>query len=639
VPPVSGSLVGVGRARKIRLSAWAAGALLGLAAGCGRTPLLPSSSEDAGTLVLVGDLPELARVGEAYQGALAAVHASGACEWLAQGSVPPGLALLPDGASARLAGTPEQSGDFKLDIQVRDAAGREAERSLAVHVRPRAWLAVKVVKGDGSGETRLLDSDDPDAAFVVTVPPIVGSWAWSWAPAGDCFAFASGPSSRSQVYLVDLRGTSPAPAVPVGTPKAIDRIDFVLGGRALLYQTSSEMFMARLAAGAPGPAVELIAAPAGPGFMGSELSPNGDWLMVRGRLRSEAIELLAIDLDVEPPSAPVPIHPPLVSGGNVSAWSFSPDGRWAMYEADAEEDDRFELFAVDVHAHGFGAPVKLNLPLPPGGDVGSAVPGEELDWAWPVWSPDGKKVAFAADAKQDGELALYVAQVGKPPGVSKVNQPFAADRKLGDFAWADGTRLLYWSEPRSAGADQLMLVETAASPGAVRIVAAPAEGTIARVVPDPRGRGVLYANGQSFYWMDWYWQDWQGSTPRRLYGPIEWSWGLYQPRFSADGAGLLFTTDSGGGSPGTTGAELYWSPVGSGVADPVLVEGRQAGGIRCGTSADTCQQFWRNDGRKLAYLTADGNLHLLDAGDFPPSRARVIAPPPGGAITNFSWPP
>jgi Tol biopolymer transport system component len=628
----------VGRARQIRLAARAAGALLALAAGCGRTPLLPSASDGGGTLGLTGDLPELARVGEGYAGSLAAVQASGGCEWSAQGSMPPGLALLPDGAGAVLAGTPELSGDFQLDIRVRDAAGREAERSLTVHVRPRAWLAVQVGNGDGSGETRLLDSDHPDSAFVVTVPPIVGSWAWSWSPAGDAFAFASGPSSRGQVYLVDLRGLSPAPAVPVGTPQAIYRIEFAPGG--LLYRTSRRMFMARLAAGVPGPAVELVAAPAGQEFMGTLLSPHGDWLMVRGHLRSEAIELLAIDLDAEPPSAPVPIHPPLVSGGNVSAWSFSPDGRWAMYEADAEQDDRFELYAVDVHARAFGAPVKLNPPLPPGGNVGEAVPGEEFDWSWPMWAPDSKKVAFMADAEQDGEFALYVAQVGKPPRASKVSQAFAADRKLGDFAWADGARLLYWSVPRSAGAEQLMLVDTAASPAKVKTLAAPAEGSIPRVVADPRGRGILYANGLSFYWMDWYWQDWQGSAPRKLYGPIEWYWGLYEPRFSADGAGVLFTTDSGDGNPGTTGAELCWSEVrASGVADPVLVQGRGGGGVSCENYADTCRRFWRNDGRKLAYLTADGNLHLLDAGSLPPSRAQVLAPPPGGAISDFSWPP
>jgi len=59
---------------------------------------------------------------------------------------------------------------------------------------------------------------------------------------------------------------------------------------------------------------------------------------------------------------PVRINGPLVTGGDVSPTTsrFSPDGNRAVYRADQETDNVYELYSV---ASTGGTPVKLNGPL------------------------------------------------------------------------------------------------------------------------------------------------------------------------------------------------------------------------------------------------------------------------------------
>lgn len=64
------------------------------------------------------------------------------------------------------------------------------------------------------------------------------------------------------------------------------------------------------------------------------------------------------------------LNPPLPVGrveGDVYAAHYSADGSRAVYVADAREDEVYELFSVS--ASGGAAPVRLNEPLVPGGDV------------------------------------------------------------------------------------------------------------------------------------------------------------------------------------------------------------------------------------------------------------------------------
>jgi len=79
----------------------------------------------------------------------------------------------------------------------------------------------------------------------------------------------------------------------------------------------------------------------------------------------------------------VKLNAPLVAGGEVQEFALSPDGSWAVYIADQDTDDMFELYRVSVDG---GTPLKLNAPLIAAGDVASF-----------RISPDSSRVVYRAD--------------------------------------------------------------------------------------------------------------------------------------------------------------------------------------------------------------------------------------------------
>jgi Tol biopolymer transport system component len=121
------------------------------------------------------------------------------------------------------------------------------------------------------------------------------------------------------------------------------------------------------------------------------------------------IELYSVPLDGSEPA--VKLNAPLPQGGNVvqygvrgeSAIEISPDGRTVVYMADQRQDERFEIFAVDVEGHA--PPVVVNAPLATGRDVG----GLNLWSAAFRITPDGREVVYLADHDANDIIELYAA--------------------------------------------------------------------------------------------------------------------------------------------------------------------------------------------------------------------------------------
>lgn len=91
--------------------------------------------------------------------------------------------------------------------------------------------------------------------------------------------------------------------------------------------------------------------------------------------------------------APIKLNGPLVPGGDVTSFFVSPDGELVLYLADEDVNDQVELYARRFE---WNAPVKLNAPLVAGGDV----LGFEL-------GPSGNRVVYRADQEQDERFDLY----------------------------------------------------------------------------------------------------------------------------------------------------------------------------------------------------------------------------------------
>lgn len=145
---------------------------------------------------------------------------------------------------------------------------------------------------------------------------------------------------------------------------------------------------------------------------------------------------------------------PRVTTGDVSSFRPSPDGTWLVFRADAEQDERFELFALSAAG---GLAVKLNGVLVPEGDVAPDF-GYTVQPNYDV-SPDSTRVVYAADQDVDGRFELYSTPIDGGVAV-RLNAPFASEI-LATFAIApDSSRVVYrtsevaphlWSVPIDGG--------------------------------------------------------------------------------------------------------------------------------------------------------------------------------------------
>ena len=112
-----------------------------------------------------------------------------------------------------------------------------------------------------------------------------------------------------------------------------------------------------------------------------------------------AILLIILALTTaDPGSAKIAIIQNKLSGamqdsGSASHINYSPDGLMAVFIADRETDQKFELYSASVLG---GAPVKLNGPLVYGGIVEDA-----------LISPDSQRVVYLADQELNDQFELY----------------------------------------------------------------------------------------------------------------------------------------------------------------------------------------------------------------------------------------
>src|SRR6185503_705324 len=114
--------------------------------------------------------------------------------------------------------------------------------------------------------------------------------------------------------------------------------------------------------------------------------------------------------------APVKVSGALIAAGDVrTSLATSPDGRWVVYLADAEVDDRVELYSAPTD--GSAPPRKLNGPLVLGGDVQENVGFRII--------PDGAWVVYRADQEFDRQVELYGVPIDASLPARKLNAPLA----------------------------------------------------------------------------------------------------------------------------------------------------------------------------------------------------------------------
>jgi Tol biopolymer transport system component len=260
----------------------------------------------------------------------------------------------------------------------------------------------------------------------------------------------------------------------------------------------------------------------------------------------------------------IKLNGPLPAGGDVFTQNatiplITPDGTHVVYMADQETYGQWDLCTVPITG---GSPLKLNSPLPPGRDVGN------------YWiSPDGSRVLFMSNQGAEGYMELYsVPTAGGTP--VKLSIPVGTSSGSGQGQFSPDSSLVLYDPLSPLAAPKGLYVVPSGGGASVRLVEDDALGgelDSARFSPD--GNHVVFRRirkiGITGY-PDLYSVPTGGGTPVRLSGDLSASetQGVSgMPDFSPDGSRVLYISDEE-----TEGVwELFLTPTAGGT--PVKVNG------------------------------------------------------------------
>ena len=150
------------------------------------------------------------------------------------------------------------------------------------------------------------------------------------------------------------------------------------------------------------------------------LTPDGTRAVyVADRDANESYQLFVVPVDGS--AAPLELSGAMVAGGSVALGTFgasldqlpavqvSADSNWAVFVADREVNERFELYSVPLD--GSQPPVKLNGPLPTDADVSRSAEDVRI-------SADHARVVYRADEEAFRSTGLWSAPIdGSAPAV------------------------------------------------------------------------------------------------------------------------------------------------------------------------------------------------------------------------------
>ncbi len=194
---------------------------------------------------------------------------------------------------------------------------------------------------------------------------------------------------------------------------------------------------------------------------------------------------------------------PVFTNSFFGAGTFSPDGQYLVYTADAEVDDVVYLYSVPVAG---GAPIRLNPDLAAGGGVGSY-----------KITADSQSVIYASRPMNRGIESIYRVPIGGGASV-QLSGSLGLHGSTGPFELDPTTqRVVYEAFESGTGVPALYSVPIAGG-APVQISAALASGrTIANFGIDPIGGQVIYiADAEVAGRLEMYGVASTGGTPVRL---------------------------------------------------------------------------------------------------------------------------
>lgn len=382
-----------------------------------------------------------------------------------------------------------------------------------------------------------------------------------------------------------------------------------------------------------------------------QLSPNGRFAAFVGDFTTDDVDdLYVVDLDATVPTA--------INLSNLSATAdvtdlfWSPASNRIVYIADAFFDGKEELFYVNLtNPMSPGAPVPISPAM--------ATPDNDVVANSVVWSPDGLRLAFRADATANDVFGLYAVNTTNPALPSlpvRLHPALDPDEDCeAAFAWSpDSLGVLFGCDFDGANVNELFYTNVAApTPTAVRVNNAgyganedvglgdyrfaPAGGVRLFYLADENINGTeeLYVVSMS---------GGLPSPPVRVLAPLSSGRSISHARWNPQGTRIAFSADLD-----VNGRDdLYVVDVSGGLpATPARITGNmQASGDVDPVDQDGFSFEWSPDGTKLVFV-ADYDVDGVDMAyvvdmTLPTYAVSPISPPladPDLDVATFFWSP
>jgi len=273
---------------------------------------------------------------------------------------------------------------------------------------------------DGQRVVYLADQDVDDVFELYSVPIGGGAVTRLNAPlvaGGDVGEFRLSPDSEWVVFLADMEADQ-----------------------------AFELFRAPLDGGsAP---LRLVPVPLGRQVLEFGLSPDSTRVVLRADLGAASVnELYSVSLTA--PTSPICLNAPPVAGGDVDSFQITADGSRVVYVGDQDTDDTRELYSVPTD--GRAAPVRLSVPLAAGRDVSTTTPFQ-LDRT-------GRWVLYDADADADEVYELFASPVDTPLPALRINGPLRSATPTTVIGRFSKHGVVYMAEEDALGATELYQYE------------------------------------------------------------------------------------------------------------------------------------------------------------------------------------
>lgn len=184
---------------------------------------------------------------------------------------------------------------------------------------------------------------------------------------------------------------------------------------------------------------------------------------------------------------PLRLTPEMTEGGDVTDAKVSPDGRYAVYRADQDEDEVFELYSVPVNG---GQITKLNEDLSQPSFV-----REQFEI-----TSDGQRVVFLVDSDTPGTVELASSTIATGD-ITYISGNIADGGGVMGFRLTpDGSTVVFEADDDANGTYDLFAVSTAGGP-VVQLNTGAANGTaIITYLVSPDGNHVAFrVSGNDLY--------------------------------------------------------------------------------------------------------------------------------------------